>query len=115
MGTEVGPLTSSSPGRGQSLGGALWTPVYTPGDVQTSWVYSTNPVLHLYISCYVTVNKPVLSYLSLCLLLQTLGISLRMWPWALYFSYGKPSSCIEYISVPDCTVLLVGEKVKGGN
>jgi hypothetical protein len=33
-------------------------------------VYSTNPVLHLYISCYVTVNKPVLSYLLLCLLLQ---------------------------------------------
>ncbi len=30
----------------------LWTPAYTPGDGQTSWVYSTNPVLHLYISCY---------------------------------------------------------------
>jgi hypothetical protein len=55
--TEVGPLTSSPPGRGQSSGGALWTPAYTPGDGQTSWVYSTNPVLHLYISCYVTVNK----------------------------------------------------------
>jgi hypothetical protein len=37
----------------------LWTPAYTPGDGQTSWVYSNNPVLHLYISCYVTVNKPV--------------------------------------------------------
>jgi hypothetical protein len=68
--TEVGPLTSSPPGRGQSSGGALWTPAYTPGDGQTSWVYSTNPVLHLCISCYVTVNKPVLSYLSLCLLPQ---------------------------------------------
>jgi hypothetical protein len=43
---------------------------YTPGDGQTSWVYSNNPVLHLYISCYVTVNKPVLSYLSLRLLPQ---------------------------------------------
>ncbi len=27
----------------------LRTPAYTPGDGQTSWVYSTNPVLHLYI------------------------------------------------------------------
>jgi hypothetical protein len=68
--TEVGPLTSSPPGRGQSLGGGLWTPAYTPGDGQTSQVYSNNPVLHLYISCYVTVNKPVLSYLSLRLLPQ---------------------------------------------
>jgi hypothetical protein len=40
---------------------SLWTPAYTPGDGQTSWVYSNNPVLHLYISCYVTVNKLVLS------------------------------------------------------
>jgi hypothetical protein len=49
----------------------LWTPSYPPGDGQTSWVYSTNPVLHLYllyISCYLTVNKPVLSDLLLCLL-----------------------------------------------
>jgi hypothetical protein len=69
--TKVGPLTSSPPGRGQSSGGFLWTPAYTPGDGQTSWVYSTIPVLHLYISCYVpTVNKPVLSYLLLCLLLH---------------------------------------------
>jgi hypothetical protein len=66
--TEVGALTSSPPGRGQSSGGALWTPAYTPGDGQTSWVYSNNPVQYLYISCYVTVNKPVLSYLLLRLL-----------------------------------------------
>jgi hypothetical protein len=66
--TEVGALTSSPPGRGQSSGGALWTPAYTPGDGQTSWVYPINPVKHLYISCYVTVNKPVLSYLLLRLL-----------------------------------------------
>jgi hypothetical protein len=46
----------------------VWTSAYTPGDGQTSWVYSSNPVLHLYISCYVTVNKLVLSYLLLCLL-----------------------------------------------
>jgi hypothetical protein len=32
----------------------LWTPAYTPGEGQTSWVYSTNPVLHLCRSCYVT-------------------------------------------------------------
>ncbi len=48
----------------------LWTPAYTPGDGQTSRVYSNNPVLHLYISCYVTVNKTVLSYLLLRLLPQ---------------------------------------------
>jgi hypothetical protein len=36
---EVGPLTSSPPSRDQSSGGALWTPAYTPGDGQTSWVY----------------------------------------------------------------------------
>ncbi len=41
-----------------------------PGDGQTSRVYSNNPVLHLYLSCYVTVSKPVLSYLSLRLLPQ---------------------------------------------
>jgi hypothetical protein len=45
----------------------LWTPAYTPGDGQTSWVYSSNPVLHLCIGCYITVNKPVL---LLCLLPQ---------------------------------------------
>jgi hypothetical protein len=33
-------------------------------------VYSTTLVQYLYISCYVTVNKLVLSYLSLCLLPQ---------------------------------------------
>jgi hypothetical protein len=69
--TEVGPLTSSPPSQGQSSGGALWTPAYTPGDGQTSWVYSNNPVHHLYISYYsyyVTVNKLVLLYLSLRLL-----------------------------------------------
>ncbi len=37
---------------------------------QTSWVYSSNPVQFLYISCYVTVNKLVLSYLLLHLLPQ---------------------------------------------
>jgi hypothetical protein len=68
--TEVGSLTFSLPGQGQSEGGALWTPAYTPGEGQTSWVSSNNPVLHLYISCYVTVNKPVQSYLSLRLLPQ---------------------------------------------
>ncbi len=52
--TEVGRLTSSPPGQGQSSGRALWTRAYTPGNGQTSWVYSTNPVLHQYISCFVT-------------------------------------------------------------
>jgi hypothetical protein len=35
------------------LWGALQTPAYSPGDGQTSRVYSNNPVLHLYIGCYV--------------------------------------------------------------
>ncbi len=34
-------------------------------DGQTGWMYSSNPVQFLCISCYVTVNKPVLSYLLL--------------------------------------------------
>jgi hypothetical protein len=68
--TEVGPLTSSPPSRGQSSGGALWTPVYTPTDRLTSWVYFTTFVQYLYISCYLSDNKPVLSYLLLRLLPQ---------------------------------------------
>jgi hypothetical protein len=31
------------------LRGSPVTPAYTPGDSQTSWLYSKNPVLHLYI------------------------------------------------------------------
>ncbi len=46
---------------------ALPTPLV---DGQTSWVYPINPVQYLYISCYVTANKPVLSYLLLRLLPQ---------------------------------------------
>jgi hypothetical protein len=68
---EVGSLTSSPPGQGQSLGGgALWRAANTPGECQTSRLYSNNPVLDLYIICDVTVNKPVLSYLPLRLLPQ---------------------------------------------
>ncbi len=52
----------------------MWTPAYAPGDGQTSRVYSSNPVLHLYISWYVTVNKPVLSNLLLRLLPQAHNI-----------------------------------------
>jgi hypothetical protein len=50
--TEVGPLTSSPPGRGQSSGGPcghLPTPLATVRP-ETSWVYSNDPVLHLYIT-----------------------------------------------------------------
>jgi hypothetical protein len=68
--TEVGPLTSSPPSRGQSSGGALWIPGYTPTDRLTSWGYSITLVQYLYISCYLSVNKPVLSYLSSRLLPQ---------------------------------------------
>ncbi len=67
--TEVGPLISSPPSRGQSSGGALWTPAYIPGDRPASWMYSTTCVQYLYISCYLSDNKSVLSYL-LCFLPQ---------------------------------------------
>jgi hypothetical protein len=46
----------------------LWTPAYIPGDRPASWMYSTTCVQYLYISCYLSDNKPVLSYLLLCLL-----------------------------------------------
>jgi hypothetical protein len=46
-----------------------------PGDRLTIWVYSTTFVQYLYISCYLSENKPVLSYLLMCLLPQ-------WWPWS---------------------------------
>jgi hypothetical protein len=48
----------------------LWRAGYIPGDRLTSWVYSTTCVQYLYTSCYISDNKPVLSYLLLCLLPQ---------------------------------------------
>ncbi len=51
----------------RSSEGALWTPAYTPGwRSDQSGVLQQHWTVHvqcLYISCYVTVNKPVLSYL----------------------------------------------------
>ncbi len=47
----------------------LWRAGYTPGDRLTSW-YSTTFVQYLYISCYLSDNKPVLSYPLLRLLPQ---------------------------------------------
>jgi hypothetical protein len=47
-------------------GGALWTLAYTPGDGQTSWVNSDNPVLHQhwfiysYIAAYIQVQYRVI-------------------------------------------------------
>ncbi len=43
---------------------------YIPGDCPASWMYSTTCVQYLYISCYLSDNKPVLLYLLLCLLPQ---------------------------------------------
>jgi hypothetical protein len=70
--TEVGLLTSLPPSRGQSSGGALWTPGYTPTDRLTSWGVLHYPcTVPVYcISCYLSVNKPVLSYLLSRLLPQ---------------------------------------------
>ncbi len=66
---EARPLTSSPSSRGRSSGGALWRRAgYTPGDRRTSWVYSSTCVQYLYISCYLSDNKPVLSYLLVRLL-----------------------------------------------
>ncbi len=48
----------------------LWRAVYTPGDGQTSPAYSSHSVQCLYINHLLSVNKPVLSYLLLRLLLQ---------------------------------------------
>jgi hypothetical protein len=48
----------------------LWRAGYIPGDRPASWMYFTTCVQYLYISCYLSDNKPVLSYLSLCLLPQ---------------------------------------------
>ncbi len=48
----------------RSTCGDLATPLVT------SWVYSTTCVQYLYISFYLSDNKPVLSYLLLRLLLQ---------------------------------------------
>ncbi len=67
---EVGPLTSSPPSRGQSLGGFLWRAVYDPGDGQTSPGYSSQSAQCLYINHLLSVNKQVLSYLLLRLLPQ---------------------------------------------
>ncbi len=73
--------------------GDLPTPLV---DDQTSWVYSSNPVQFLYISCYVTANKLVLSYLLLRFLPQysLLSFSRRQ----LFFNAGN--SLKMYITVP---------------
>jgi hypothetical protein len=90
MGTaqEVRPLTSSRSSWGQSSGGALWRAIYTPGDHQTSRVYSTTLVQYLYISCYLFSNKPVLLYLLLRLLPQCCvhSVCLQLIMFTLYTS-----------------------------
>jgi hypothetical protein len=93
--TEAGPLTSSPPGQGQSSGGALWTPAYTPGDSQTSWVYSSNPVLHLYRSCYVTVKKPKI---PLVVLASTVVAPIRLYPLYCTLTHRHPSAPVALSS-----------------
>jgi hypothetical protein len=65
---EVGPLFSS-PSRPE-FGGSPLESCLCPCDGQTSPEYPSNPVQYLYISCFVTANKPVLLYLLLRLLPQ---------------------------------------------
>ncbi len=50
----------------------MWRAVYAPGDGQTSPAYSSQSVQRLYINHLMSVNKLVLSYLLLRLLLQWL-------------------------------------------
>jgi hypothetical protein len=68
--SEVRSLTSSHSSRGQSSGGALWRPASPLLNSLTSSVYPGTFVQSLYISCYVSINKLVLSYLLSCLLPQ---------------------------------------------
>ncbi len=73
-----------------------WRAGYTPGDRLTSWVYSTTFVQYLYISCYLSDNKPVLLYLLLRLLPQ-------WWPqrdWSLWPYLRRASS--RTITRPSC-------------
>ncbi len=78
--SEIGPLTSPPAGRRQTLG-------ETCGDLATplSWVYCITLVQSLYISCYVSLNKQVLSYLLLRLLPPGLALVLAPLKLALYY------------------------------
>jgi hypothetical protein len=76
--TEVGSLTSPPAGRRQSSGVALLKPVLPASacnavHVGTAPLVST-PVHTPYINAYLFWNKPVLSYLLLCLLPQYIGL-----------------------------------------
>jgi hypothetical protein len=102
--TEVGPLTSSPPSQGHSSGGALWTPAYIPDDCPASWMYSTTYVQYLFISCYLSDNKPVLSYLLLHLLPQylyfkeTMNHKLRVKSYKLKAMRYEPSYKLQAMS-----------------
>ncbi len=58
---------------------ALWRAGYTPGDRLTSWVYSTTFVQCLYLSCYLSKNKPVPSK-PLVTLASPVVIRIRLYP-----------------------------------
>jgi hypothetical protein len=61
----------------------MWTPGYSPGDGQTSQVYSNTPVLHLYISCYA---EPAIS-------LHSHHVSLVQWTTHLLPVMKDPVQC----------------------
>jgi hypothetical protein len=56
----------------------MWTPAYTPGDGQTSWVYSSNPVLLF--NCQTSFVVPLIA------LTFTVATPIRLYPlhWTLY-------------------------------
>ncbi len=68
----------------------FWRAGNTPGDRLTSWVYSTTFVQCLFRTCYLSENKPVLSYLLLRLLPQwwsRSGCTLCIVHCTLYFAF----------------------------
>jgi hypothetical protein len=70
---------------------SVWRAGYIPGDRLTSWVYSTTCVQYLYISCYLSDNKPVLSYIVV--LASTVVTPIRLDPLycTLYFCTLTPT------------------------
>jgi hypothetical protein len=60
----------------------MWTPAYIPGDHPASWMYSTTCVQYLYISCYLSDNKPVLPCRTSC---------------CAYFHSGDPDQVVPFV------------------
>ncbi len=76
-----------------NLCSCLWTPAYTPADRLTSWGVLYHPcTVPVYISCYLSDNKPVLSYL-LSRLLPHVHVCTRRCTWTCTCSCTCSCSC----------------------